>query len=69
MIKCDKRTCDVCGKVILKDQIYNRSTVPPDKAPLARSLLERYSFTVDRDGSIILDTCLGCRLPLGLPCE
>ncbi len=59
----------MCGKIILKEQIYNRSTVPPDKAPLAKRLLEGYSATVNRDGSIILDTCLGCRLPAGLPCE
>ena len=69
MLKRNKRTCDVCGNVMLKEQIYSRSTVPPDKAPLARSLLEGYAVTVDRDGSIILDTCLDCRLPLGLPCE
>jgi len=69
MLKHDKRACDVCGKVILKEQIYNRSTVRPEKAPLGRSLLEGYSFTVNRDGSIILDTCLNCRLPPGLPCE
>ncbi len=69
MLKCNKRMCDVCGKTILKEQIYNRSTVPSDKAPLARSLLEGYSFTVNRDGSIIFDTCFDCRLPPGLPCE
>ncbi len=69
MLKNNKRTCDVCGNVMLKEQIYNRSTVPPDKAALARSLLEGYSFTENKDGSITLDTCLNCKLPAGLPSE
>ena len=40
MLKRDQRTCDMCGAVILKEQIYDRSTIPPEKATLAKGLLE-----------------------------
>ena len=69
MLKRDQRTCDMCGAVILKEQIYDRSTIPPEKATVARGLLEGHSFTEDSDGSITLDLCLGCHLPAALASE
>ncbi len=63
MLKRDQRTCDMCGATILKDQIYDRSTIPKEKAKLAKSLLERHSFIEDSDGTLTLDLCLGCHLP------
>ncbi len=69
MLRNGKRTCDMCGAVILKEQIYDRSTIPPEKAPVARGLLEGHSFTENPDGSIALDTCLNCELPSSLQSE
>jgi hypothetical protein len=66
MLKRDQRTCDMCGAVILKEQIYDRSTIPPEKATLAKGLLEGRSFIEGSDGSITLDLCLGCNLPARL---
>ena len=71
MLKGDKRTCDVCEAAILKEQIYSQSTIPPEKAPVARGLLNRkgHSFTENPDGSIALDVCLNCKLPSSLGSE
>ena len=69
MLKLNNRTCDMCGADILKEQIYNRSTIPPEQAPVARSLLDGHSFTETPDGSLILDVCLGCELPSRLAFE
>ena len=69
MLKGDERTCDICGAAILKDQIYNRSTIPPEKAPVARGFLKGHSFTEDPDGSIAIDNCLNCKLPASLEFE
>ena len=69
MLKGDKRTCDVCGAVIVKEQIYSRSTIPPEQAPVARGLLRGHSFTENPDGSIDLDNCLNCKLPSSLGSE
>ena len=69
MLERDQRSCDMCGTVILKDQIYDRSTIPPEKAAAVRDLLEGRSFTEDSDGSLTLDLCLSCHLPASLACE
>lgn len=69
MLKGDQRTCDMCGAVILKDQIYDRSTIPPEKTAAVRDLLQGHSFTEDSDGSLTLDLCLSCHLPASLACE
>ena len=69
MLKGDKRTCDMCGAAILKDQIYSRSTIPPEKAADARGLLKGHLFTEDLGGSIALDNCLNCELPTSLEFE
>lgn len=69
MLKSDKRTCDMCDTAMLKDQIYSRSTIPPEKASVARGLLKGHAFTEDPDGSIALDICLNCKLPAGLEFE
>ena len=69
MLKGDKRACDMCGAAILKDQVYSRSTIPPEKAAVARGLLKGHSFTEDPDGSIALDYCLNCELPTSLEFE
>ena len=46
MLERDQRTCDMCGAVILKEQIYDRSTIPPEKAAAVRDLLEGRSLKI-----------------------
>ena len=69
MLERNQCTCDMCGAVILKEQIYDRSTIPPEKAAAVRDLLEGRSITEDSDGSLTLDLCLSCHLPASLACE